>query len=317
MITEERIRAALRGFTVRKYEITLTPVGNPNLPEYLGSTLRGALAMAMRRTVCSDLRAACGGCKYHKSCAYASLFEPQVEEALPNLKGVKEVPRPFVLRPPLVGTPLLPELVFEIVLFGNSWHFLPHIVFALQTMSEEGLGAGRDKFEFRRVTCGDELIFDAKVGKLRSMGNPLGEDTLFGSSQGPAKGLTCEFLTPLRVKYQSHLGPELTFEVFLRALMRRISTLARLYCGFEPDVPYKEMVSCSKEIVMTRNELKWKEWQRYSNRQKTRMQMGGMTGLVTYEGDLTAFRPLVNLGRYTHAGKGTIFGLGRYNAWWE
>ncbi len=315
-MTEEIIRDALLDFTVRDYEVSLKAQGTPDLPDYLGSTLRGALAMAMRRTLCSDLGALCGECKYCSDCGYAQIFEPELDGSLPHLEGARDVPRPFVIRPPLPGQPTSPELIFHILLFGDSFNYLPHLIFALQAMAEVGLGARRDKFSLTRVTCGEKMIFTSQEGKLQGLGEPVRPEILFGS-QSQISGVTCQFITPLRVKYKSRLGPDLTFEVFVRTLMRRISSLSRLYCGFDPQLPYKELVSSSKNIEVTRSHLNWKDWQRYSNRQKTSMQMGGMLGSISYSGELEVFRPLVNLGRYTHVGKGTIFGLGSYNAWWE
>jgi CRISPR/Cas system endoribonuclease Cas6 (RAMP superfamily) len=40
--------------------------------------------------------------------------------------------------------------------------------------------------------------------------------------------------------------------------------------------------------------------------------MGGVVGEAVYEGDLGPFAPLLALGEVLHVGKGTGFGLGRY-----
>ena len=42
------------------------------------------------------------------------------------------------------------------------------------------------------------------------------------------------------------------------------------------------------------------------------MMMGGFIGLVTFQGNFKEFLPFVNLGEYIHVGKGTSFGLGKY-----
>ena len=59
-------------------------------------------------------------------------------------------------------------------------------------------------------------------------------------------------------------------------------------------------------------ELRWYDWERYSNRQEVRMRLGGFIGRVTYRGDLGEFLPYLLLGMYTHVGKGATFGLGGY-----
>jgi CRISPR/Cas system endoribonuclease Cas6 (RAMP superfamily) len=54
------------------------------------------------------------------------------------------------------------------------------------------------------------------------------------------------------------------------------------------------------------------DWERYSSRQEQRINMGGFVGEITFEGDLRPFMPLIEAGEVLHVGKGTAFGLGRY-----
>jgi len=42
------------------------------------------------------------------------------------------------------------------------------------------------------------------------------------------------------------------------------------------------------------------------------MRMGGFVGEVVYEGDIRPYLPLLRAGEVFHAGKGTSFGLGKY-----
>jgi CRISPR/Cas system endoribonuclease Cas6 (RAMP superfamily) len=42
------------------------------------------------------------------------------------------------------------------------------------------------------------------------------------------------------------------------------------------------------------------------------MKLGGLIGDITFEGNITPFLPFLTLGRYIHVGKGTSFGLGKY-----
>ncbi|MBI4523630.1 MAG: CRISPR system precrRNA processing endoribonuclease RAMP protein Cas6 [Deltaproteobacteria bacterium] len=55
-----------------------------------------------------------------------------------------------------------------------------------------------------------------------------------------------------------------------------------------------------------------RDWERYSARQDTRMKMGGFVGKAEYRGELGEFLSMISLGEKVHVGKGTGFGLGRY-----
>ena len=42
------------------------------------------------------------------------------------------------------------------------------------------------------------------------------------------------------------------------------------------------------------------------------MKMGGFVGEATFKGDFEKCLPFIMLGEYIHVGKGTSFGLGKY-----
>jgi CRISPR/Cas system endoribonuclease Cas6 (RAMP superfamily) len=65
-------------------------------------------------------------------------------------------------------------------------------------------------------------------------------------------------------------------------------------------------------VEQTLADCRWTDIQRYSSKQKTAMQLGGITGRIAYRGDdLTSFLPLFKYCETTHLGKQTTFGLGR------
>lgn len=55
------------------------------------------------------------------------------------------------------------------------------------------------------------------------------------------------------------------------------------------------------------------EFSRYSMNQKTgKLELPSKTGWVLYEGDLSGFVPILEVGRYLRVGKGATIGFGYY-----
>jgi tetratricopeptide (TPR) repeat protein len=69
----------------------------------------------------------------------------------------------------------------------------------------------------------------------------------------------------------------------------------------------------ARSTRVTRQELKWQDWTRYSNRQQRKIPMGGVVGSYTLEtAGLEPLWPLLWAGQWAHVGKGAVMGLGRY-----
>ena len=112
---------------------------------------------------------------------------------------------------------------------------------------------------------------------------------------------------------EGDLQAGLSFELLARNLLRRISMLAAVH-GSEPmNLDYRGLIERAATIETHSSELNWWDWERYSNRQKTKMKLGGFAGEVVYEGkDIEGFLPLIAAGEILHVGAGTSFGLGKY-----
>ncbi len=62
---------------------------------------------------------------------------------------------------------------------------------------------------------------------------------------------------------------------------------------------------------MASADLRWLDWERWSQRQNAAMKLGGLVGTLTLEGDVAPFAPLLRAAEVLHAGKGATFGLGK------
>jgi CRISPR-associated endoribonuclease Cas6 len=124
--------------------------------------------------------------------------------------------------------------------------------------------------------------------------------------------ITLNFVTPTRIVVNGDLVVDLEFHHLIRSLLRRISTLSYFHYGKRMDIDFKGLIQKASGIKVKERKTKWHDWERYSARQDTRMKMGGFIGKVSFEGDLAEFMPFIELGEILHAGKGTSFGLGKY-----
>ena len=89
--------------------------------------------------------------------------------------------------------------------------------------------------------------------------------------------------------------------------------LAAVHSRAPLDLNYRGLIEQSATMETHSSELNWWDWERYSNRQKTKMKLGGFAGEVVYEGKAIAdFLSLVVAGEILHVGAGTSFGLGKY-----
>lgn len=86
---------------------------------------------------------------------------------------------------------------------------------------------------------------------------------------------------------------------------------------FHTDTPletdFRALVEHARRVAIRNAHLRWYDWTRYSSRQQTTMQMGGLLGELELNADgIEPFWPYLWLGQWTHAGKGASMGLGRY-----
>jgi hypothetical protein len=110
------------------------------------------------------------------------------------------------------------------------------------------------------------------------------------------------------------LQAELPFHIFVRAMLRRISSLFYYYGNGEPSFDYKSLIHEASQIKIVDSSLNWFDWRRYSNRQDQAMLMGGITGSIVYEGNLDKYLPLIDVCTIVHLGKQSTFGLGKISA---
>ncbi len=299
-----------------RFRLEMTAVGRLRLPPYKGSTFRGAFGHTFKRLVCVKRDLDCATCLICDQCVYYYVFETPFSGA-GDRRGYALAPHPFVIEPPEETREIYEpgaELRVGLVLVGRALDYLPYFIYAFEEVGRRGLGAGRGQAALQRVVAlgrepsDDRCIYQAGAGQLAS-DYPVGvgaPDVAVGTR------LRLRLCTPVRLKAEGHYIRRLDFPLLVRALLRRVSDLARFHCGAELDLDYRQWIECAAEVQQVAAGVRWHDWERYSQRQEQKMKLGGLVGDVEFAGKWGPFLPLLRLGAHLHVGKGTSFGLGRY-----
>jgi len=327
---------------VGQFSLTLRAADPIILPTYKGSTLRGGFGNAFKKVVCALKDKECADCMLRERCVYAYVFETPPPAGSRVMRKYLAVPRPFVIEPPAErrnGYKPGEELTFGLTLIGKAVDYLPYFVYAFDELGNIGIGRGHGKYGGkyelmavdRKEHAGQPApsphaggradppsgngrrIYAAQTKRLE----PFTPETLpidiRPRDLGPPAILTLTFLTPTRIYHDDHLAHGLEFHVLVRHLLRRISMLAYFHCDIDTTGwDFKGCIERAGQISTRTSRLNWYAWQRYSARQDKKIDMDGFVGQVAYAGDLAPFLPLIRAGEALHVGKGTTFGLGRY-----
>ena len=206
------------------------------------------------------------------------------------------------------------EFDFELTLFGKAVRHAQACCDALRLVGRDGLGEGRAKFTLHRV---DHRVNDGWVNVWRdgvdtAWITPV--DLLLDQPGAPCTRLTLDLQTPLRLKHENKLvrqPPD--FSLLVSKLLARLNMLAQAQGG-QPLVEGEaksRLLQLADDIVLSRSDTRWVEWNRYSSSQKASMQFGGLMGTLEYDGELAPFLPLLRLAELTHLGGKSTFGLGK------
>jgi hypothetical protein len=219
------------------------------------------------------------------------------------------------------------ELQFRLTLMGRATDYLSYVIYTVSEMARRGLGVERAGFTLGSVAVLDEAgeretiytagdrrslvpidavsnlsdLLEARLQELEPAGSKLGDK------------VRLRFTTPTRIRVEGDLQTSLSFELLIRNLLRRVSLLMAVHGESRLDLDYKGLIARAAGVGIGAAALNWHDWQRYSNRQETKMTLGGFIGDVEYRGEAIAeFLPLIVAGEILHVGTGTSFGLGKY-----
>ncbi|HEV8719627.1 MAG TPA: CRISPR system precrRNA processing endoribonuclease RAMP protein Cas6 [Candidatus Binatia bacterium] len=341
----------LPGFSLQHFRFHLEPKAPLRMPAYnKGNVIRGGFGSTFRRIVCHANCRDPEACELQNVCPYTAVFHPFVPEGSEKISRNRDIPRPFVIKPPLeTKESYLPgdRLSFDVVLVGKIKDYLPYFIVTFKELSQAGLGRGRTPLELAGV---DHVGHDRASAPVYTRENNLVQppanaiswadlctsggandvsvnvpgnghvraDTQvgpYGSKNGSANvtRITLRFLTPTLLKADGVQARRPNFGVIAKRLRDRINALSYFYCGKGLDIDFKDLGERAEKIRTVSDATRWVESSRYSRRRAVTHDLSGFVGAVSFEGELEMFLPYLKLGEYLHVGKNAVFG----NGWYE
>lgn len=293
-----------------------------HLPPFRGSMLRGIFAINFKHTVCINKFSPCEKCFIRNDCGYYKVFETEYN---PNvdlwfLQGVKKIPHPFIIHSQIDKKNNFTKgdtFKAGLTLFGHYSNYLPYFILTFERLGVFGFTSKKFKSRLKKVYSADinnnlKIVYDIDTRDYDPEFFEISSRVILEKLPEKFSSVKINFKTPLRIQENSSLVYEkdnLTSQALLRTLLRRIYAVYKIFYGL--DIPQINLNFDS--IKIDGNNLEYSNIARYSNRQRKKMEFGGLSGELTLTGEsLNSIAPALILGSYFNIGKNTSFGYGEY-----
>lgn len=283
-----------------RYIVKFKALQEISLPEYAGSTLRGAFGHALKNIACltamnNKNQCSCGA---EHACLYKRIFEAE-SKTLKLQTRLQDIAPPF-----LVEAHSLPSKIntseqahFFMTLFGEFAHSqLMIIQLAWQRALADGLGF--------------KTMENQNQSQLLSFDVCDRPNVKFESEEC----IRLQFISHIRLQHHGKILTQENVEIkfLMHSLIRRYLVLLEAHSNIILEQKIIESLYNDAEKIIGRVNLSPIEWARWSNRQKRKMQMDGLIGNIELKNISFNLQQLLYWGQWFHLGKGSVFGLGGY-----
>ena len=317
-----KIKASLN-CSVVKIRFTLEALATGQLPESASSIFRGMIGKFLKEKNCINRGVSCDRCPFITGCAYGSIFEPTSEAFAPMYKEKMHNLSPAIV----IDGPYFPEYewrekeeaVLDLLFIGDSAMKIHHFGEVLEEIGLVGVGKHRVKYRIKEV----KQIF--RNGSTVSLyenefidyGNIRLEDLTWSDDDDKEKmdSILIRLETPLRLKFQGEYMNTVTVESFILACLRRAEYVLNIHHGKDLNFESAFVEAVLDGLRISQPQIQWKDFHRYSSRQKRVMNLGGMVGTFELTGNVAAVLPSLEFCSYFHIGKQTVFGCGKFSIW--
>lgn len=231
---------------ILRARVTLRLLDAATLPPYKGAMLRGGFGYAFQRASCPQ---PCWGrsdrCAASALCPYRWIFETPHPPGVAHLHDLQDVPRPFVIEPPLDHKRQYAAgdaLEFGLTLIGRAIDHLPYFLFSFEQLGRMGLGRAQTRARLERVEAlrlwqptGVVVYQDGRVTAEAAQVQDAGAAYLYGPATISARAaalspaLRLRLPTPLRIKTGGALLRELDLAALVQAACWRLNALATFH----------------------------------------------------------------------------------------
>ncbi|AEI15253.1 crispr-associated protein cas6 [Flexistipes sinusarabici DSM 4947] len=286
-------------FTIQFSETTYSDV----FPAFL---LRSVLGKELKSFACVLRRRKCEECPLKFQCAYSYIFESPISKDNEFLKGRDKVSHPFTISCSEDADKKLDSLHFRLTLFGRGIDYFPYIFYAFKKGGESGLFRRKTKYDIVSIFADGKMVND---GESEELGIPEPKDWELSTGTSEIyKKISINMDSPLRLKINGKYTDKITYRDFLYAAVRRAEILSSKYGINNVDTHLTKKLSEKSENIC----IYWKDYDRYSARQKQKMKLGGCVGHMDLEGYFTSYElSLLNFSEIFGLGKNTGFGFGK------
>ncbi len=313
------------GLPVLRARVTLRLLEDATLPVHKAAMLRGGFGYAFQRATCPQR---CWGqsdqCDTDTICPYRQVFETPRPPDSAHLHNLRDVPRPFVIEPPMDGKTRYAggdSLELTLVLIGQGIDDLPYFLFGLEHLGRMGLGKQHARARLERVEA---------LHPWQPLGHVIYQDGAVLTSAEPLPALTAEMVTarartlpadlrlvlrtPLRVKARGDFLQHIDPAALVQAICWRLQALAAFHGSRPWEADYRPLVTQAGAMVVAEEQVGWADWTRTSTRggAARKMTLGGLLGSAVLRNVPPDLRAVLLMGSLVHVGKACVFGHGGY-----
>jgi len=221
--------------------------------------------------------------------------------------GFNDPPRPFVFRTRHLDGKTIPAgLIFHVGVnfFIPSAPLLAELIRTFSELARQGFGPNRSRAALESVSIhssgGDELRHDCL---------PLVSLSLAPVAHA-VENVRIDFLSPTELKNAGEVVEVPQFDILMRRVRDRVSTLRALYGGGPLEIDHQSLNQRAGLVRLVRFNTRHVSDSRRSSRTGQVHPLGGFIGFAEYEGDLSEFLPHLEIARWTGLGRQTVWGKG-------